>query len=176
MKNVFMAIMMVFMSTSFVFAEEAAKAPAATAVVAAPVADVAAAAPAAELPVADFLSQVFDAVKQFGGLPWMGKIALIVLLLIGSMRVSVLNTLVWSKLGAAKAWVAPLLGLLAGLLSMGKALTLASALAYVGAGAGAVLLYELLALVKATPKLGPLWASAVGLIMKALGPLGNKKV
>jgi len=91
-----------------------------------------------ELPIQDFLAQVLLAVKEFGGLPWMAKISMIIMLLVGSMKVTFLRGLIWDRLGAAKAWVAPILALIAGILNM-EVITLPGVLAYVGAGAGAII-------------------------------------
>lgn len=102
---------------------------------------------AEDLPAEQFLSQVLAAVAQFGGLPWMAKIASICLLLTASMKVPFIRSLLWDKLGKAQALVAPLLGLAAGILSM-QPITLPGVLAYVGAGAGAIILYELLDFLK----------------------------
>lgn len=120
-------------------------------------------------PVVTLTTQVLKAITDIGGLDTVGKIALIVTILVSSTKVSFLKTLVWDKLGAAQAWVAPLLGLLAGILSQGSSLTLATALAYVASGAGALVLHELLDTVKAIPGLGSLWVSVIGVIEGALG-------
>lgn len=125
----------------------------------------------------DFLDQVVQAAKVFGGLPEVLKIASIVTILIASMKVSFLNDLVWSKLGAAKSWVAPLLGLVAGLLGLGaggQPITLASAFAYMAAGAGAVILHELLDSIKAIPGLGPQYVAFIELVEKVLGGPASK--
>lgn len=137
-----------------------------------------AAVPTDDLPAGDFLSQVLAAIKQFGGLPTVGKIALIIALLISSMKVSVLNQLLWSKLGAAKVWVAPLLGLIAGILDLANSgqVTLASVFAYISAGAGAIILHELLDSVKKIPKLGELWVKVIEIVQRALkGPEPKSK-
>lgn len=120
----------------------------------------------------NFLAQVLETVHALGGLPWAGKIASVVLLIIAAFKVSVLNDLVWSKLGAFKAVAAPVLGLVAGVLMLSVSpggITVAGLLAYVGAGAGAVLLHELLDMVKAIPGIGPLWVTVIGVIEGALG-------
>lgn len=122
------------------------------------------------IPAQDFLAQVLDAVKKFGGLPTLGKISSVVLLLVASMKVGPLKTLIWSKLGAAQAWIAPLLGLLAGVLALGTDLTPAGALAYVGAGAGALVLHELLDSLKALPGLGPVYVTVINFIEDVLTP------
>lgn len=130
-----------------------------------------------EMPVSDFLSQVLQVIKEFGGLPTVLKIAAIITLLISSMKVSVLNELVWSKLGDFKPWAAPILGLIAGILDLAKAGTVswASVFAYISAGAGALILHDLLDSVKAIPKLGAVYVKLIELVQKALGPAATKK-
>lgn len=125
---------------------------------------------APELPLADFLTQVFEAIKSFGGLPTVLKLALLISLLISSMKVTVLRTLIWDKLGAFKVWAAPILGLIAGLLGVyGEGdFSLAKAFAYMSAGAGAIIVHELLDSVKALPKIGKVYVTIIELIQKAL--------
>lgn len=119
----------------------------------------------------DFLSSVLASVKSFGGLPWVARIACIVLLIIAAMKVSVLDGLIFNKLGAFKAWAAPILGLAAGLLVLGLGghITLAGLFAYLGSGSGALLLHELLDTVKAIPGLGSVYVSLIATIENALG-------
>lgn len=126
-------------------------------------------APAPEIPVADFLSQVLDAVKGFGGLPWVAKIAALITLILSSMKVSFLRQLVWDKIGALKPWLAPGLGLLAGILALGKGINLASAIAYISAGAGAIIFHELLDSLKAAPGLGVGIQGFINLLMSWFG-------
>jgi hypothetical protein len=119
-----------------------------------------------------FLTDVLKYVQQFGGLPWTLKVAGLVLLVVASMKVSFLKTLVWDKLGAAKAWLAPVLGLVGGVLSLGvtgQPITIASVSAYVFAGAGAVILHELLDTLKSAPGLGAMWVSLINLVQSMLG-------
>lgn len=118
-----------------------------------------------------FLAQVIDTVKQWGGLKILLRIAAIIALLIASMKVSIVNKYVWSKLGAFQVYMAPLLGLIGGVLSIGVSgpVTLASVFTYVSAGAGAVFLHEILDSVKAIPKLGDMYVSLINLIESALG-------
>lgn len=121
----------------------------------------------------DFLAQTLDAIKMFGGLSMMMKISTVILLLISSMKVSILNQLFWSKLGAAQTWVAPALGLIAGILGLGSTtpVTLGSVLAYVAAGAGAILLHELLDSLKAIPGIGAGYISVIDFVNSLLkGP------
>ncbi len=127
----------------------------------------------------DFLAQVLDAIKSFGGLSTLLKITCFITLIVSSMKVSFLNDLVWSKLGAAKAYLAPILGLIAGILGIGSGgapITLALVFAYMSAGAGAVFLHEILDSVKAIPGLGSVYVTIIGIIESALGgPAATEK-
>lgn len=125
-----------------------------------------------EVPATDFITQVAKAVKEFGGMPWAMKVMTIVMLLIASMKVSFMRQLLWNKIGSAQALVAPALGLLYGLLAHftgGVQLTLPNVLAYVFAGAGAILLHELLDALKGFPGLGSGFKSAIDLFMSIFG-------
>lgn len=119
----------------------------------------------------DFLSQVGQAIQNFGGMSTLLKISTIILLIVASMKVSYLNTLIWSKLGNAQAWVPVLLGLIAGILGLGSSgpITLASVMAYVTAGAGAIGLHELLDTLKAVPGLGSVYVTVINFIEGILG-------
>lgn len=124
------------------------------------------AAPAQSESAQSFLDQVLQAIKNFGGLSTVLKISTVILLIIGSMKVSILNQLIWSKLGAWQTLVAPLLGLVAGILDLNHAgtVTLASVMAYVGSGAGAILLHELLDSIKKIPGIGPTYVSIIDFV------------
>jgi hypothetical protein len=113
--------------------------------------------------------QVITLIKQFGGLPWVLKIAGIAAVLLSTLKISAIREVTWDKLGAAKAWAAPILGLIFGVLSLGTSLTWASALAYISAGAGAIILHELLDSIKAIPGIGSVWLSIIGVIQSLLG-------
>lgn len=120
----------------------------------------------------DFLMLVLQTISNLGGLPWVLKISAIITLVIAAMKVSLLNDLLWSKLGDFKAWAAPILGLLGGILALtasGQPITMASLLAYLSAGAGAIILHELLDTVKSIPGLGDIWVNIINIIQKALG-------
>jgi hypothetical protein len=120
----------------------------------------------------DFLAEVLKMISAFGGLSWVMKVSSIITLILSSMKVSFLNDLWWSKLGQFKAWAAPILGMVLGAMTMlanGQSITLASLLAYFSAGAGALILHELLDTIKAIPGLGPVWVSLINAIKKALG-------
>ena len=119
----------------------------------------------------DFITQVLSVIKSMGGSSMMVKISAIIMLIIASMKVSFLNQFVWSKLGKFQIWVAPILGLLAGILDLagGGTLSMPKVFAYLAAGAGAVFLHEILDLVKAIPGLGSAYVAVINLIEGALG-------
>lgn len=125
--------------------------------------------PAPAETIEGFFSQTLTFIKQFGGLPWVLKIAGISAILISTLKVSTIRELTWDKLGNAKVWAAPVLGLIFGVLSLGTNLTLASALAYISAGAGAIILHELLDSIKAIPGIGSIWVSIIDVIKSLLG-------
>ena len=129
-----------------------------------------------ELPLDQFLAQVMAAIKALGGLPWALKIASIVLLIIASMKVAVVRNLIWDRLGAAKAFVAPVLGLIVGLLSMAAEgnVTVAGVFAYLFAGAGALAIHELLDAVKGIPGIGQKYIQVCEFISKIFG--GKKEI
>ena len=119
----------------------------------------------------DFLTQLFNAVKAFGGLGALGKLALVISLVIGSMRVTFLAPL-WDKLpGAVKPWMAPLLAALVGFLSLSK-FDGATLLAFMMTGGGSVLLDNVLDGIKSIPGIG---AGIVALInfLEALPVIGK---
>lgn len=115
----------------------------------------------------DFFAQVLEAIRTFGGLSVMAKISAVVMIIISSMKVSFFRELIWDKLGALQTWVAPILGLIAGILGLGNGdapITLASVMAYVAAGGGAIILHELLDSIKAIPGIGQVYISMINLI------------
>lgn len=118
----------------------------------------------------DFLAQVLQAVHSFGGLSTVGKIALVITLIIASMKVSILRQLIWSKLSPAQAWLAPALGLIAGLFDVANTgtVTAASVLAYVASGAGAIILHELLDSLKQIPIIKEKYLGAIDFFMNLL--------
>jgi hypothetical protein len=128
---------------------------------------------AQEVPLSVFLMQVIEGIKSMGGLDAMGVVALVLNLLISSMRVSVLAKYTWDKLNdSVKPLLAPVLGLLLGLFVMGKDLSLGAAAAYLFAGAGAAYLHTFIDGLKKLPGLGKWLVALIDLIEAALP--GNK--
>jgi hypothetical protein len=119
-----------------------------------------------------FSIDVLQAIQKFGGMTWLGKVASIVFLVLASMKVSFFNQIFWSKLGRLQPWMAPALGLLAGILApavTGEAWTLSGALAYMAAGSGAIILHELLGLIKVIPGIGPVWIKVIEVLESVTG-------
>jgi len=129
-----------------------------------------------DVPVATFTGQVLEAITKFGGISWVARIALFITLLIASMKVLPIRQLIWDRLGAAKAWLAPVLGAILGLLqlSMSGQLTLPGVFAWVSAGAGAIILHELLDTIKKIPGIGAAWVSFIDVVMNFLGTAKTK--
>lgn len=130
---------------------------------------------APEIPVTDFFTQVFEAIKGFGGFSWWMKISAICLLLVSSMRVSILKPL-WDKLGAAKIALAPLLAMIIGVVSLASVdgkISGAAVMAYLLAGGGSIILHQLLDAIKELPMVGPKYDAWID-VLKSL--LGAKKV
>lgn len=113
---------------------------------------------------ADFFVQVMQSAQGFGVLPWWLKVATLVNLAIASMKVGLINQKLWQKLGPMQTWLAPLLGLVAGLATQGDHMTLKVALTWCSAGAGAIILHELLDSIKGWPGLGTAYVSLINVI------------
>ena len=105
-----------------------------------------------------FLALVLEKMKGFGGIPWTLKIAAILMILLGTLKVSFARP-VWDKLGPYKALAAPVLSLLIGIVSLGanpnQMITGPGVVAYLFAGAGAIVLHELIDAIKSIPGIGP---------------------
>lgn len=115
-----------------------------------------------------FIADVVQGVQAIGGMSGGLKVSLIILLIIASMKVSFLNNLIWSKLGSLQVWLAPALGLIAGLFML-PSLSLPGLFAYVSTGIGATYLHEILDLVKAIPGLGAMYVAAINWLESILG-------
>lgn len=122
---------------------------------------------AQETDVLTLFTQVTDLIKQWGGYSWQLKVGGAIAVLISFMKTSFMKP-IWDKLGDFKFWLGPALGLVTGLLTLQGDLTWAAALAYLQAGAGAVLVHELLDLVKKIPGIGAVWLSLIEVIKSLL--------
>lgn len=121
--------------------------------------------PVIDIPIDQFFNQVIDMIKQFGGIPWTLKVASIIALIISSMKVSFVRVF-WDKLGWIKPFVASILGLIAGILVLVNSgnVSFAGVIAYMFAGAGAVILHEMLDSIKGIPGIGPTYVSIIDFI------------
>lgn len=125
---------------------------------------------------ATFLGSIFSFVMTHGGLGMPVEIMCICLLLIASMKVTVLDKLIWNHLGAAQPLLPPLLGLVVGLImvKLNGPISIAAIIAFLGSGAGAIAVHELLDSIKAFPGLGPVYVSVISTVEGYLGgvPVG----
>lgn len=122
-------------------------------------------------PDAQFLQQVWLVIQGFGGLTFVAKCSTVIMIIVGSMKVSFLRPL-WTKLGSLQIWVAPILGFLGGLATAFTGqdkFSWAIVIAYTVAGAGAGHVHELLDLVKKVPGLGDVYMTIIDVIMEILG-------
>jgi hypothetical protein len=118
-----------------------------------------------------FLAQVLGLIGTFGGLSWVAKVSSICLVIVALTKTSFIAPL-WAKLPPLlQTLAAPILGLIGGLIGQGS-LTWASALAYVTAGAGAIVLHEILDGIKGIPGIGATYVAIITLIEGFLGGPG----
>jgi hypothetical protein len=120
----------------------------------------------------DFIIQTMNSLKNFGGVSAIVKASIVITLIISSMKVSFLNNLIWSKLGGCKVFIAPLLGLIGGLLTLkSQAISAADITVYLISGGGAVFLHELLDSVKEIKGIGPVYLNIINILTTLLrGP------
>ena len=127
---------------------------------------------AASLSTDQFIADGLSAIGQFqqAGLPVGLKIALICLMLIALTKTSFIQP-AWNKLGAGKAAIAPILGMIIGYIFYGNggAFSWATTLAFMASGVGATGIHELLDMVKAIPGIGVSYVSIINLIEGILG-------
>lgn len=126
--------------------------------------------------VGQFTQDVLLTIQSYGGLTGAMKIVCGILLLLALSKVSAdgkipLLSSLWPQSSAVQSWMAPILGLVLGILMLGSqgAITLAGVLTYVGTGAGAIALHEILDTVKAIPGLGAVYVSIINVIEGVLG-------
>lgn len=123
-----------------------------------------------------FIQLALDQSEKFGSFPWAAKIASLMLLVISSFKVTrggwvpVLSKL-WPEADGKKPIAVLVASLVLGVLMTGAAgqITMAGVLQYVGAGAGSMLIHEILDKVKLIPGLGPVYVSAIKTIEAILG-------
>lgn len=113
-----------------------------------------------------WLGQALTTVQDFisSNMTWQVKAAAVIALIISSMNVTVLNQWIWQKLGNFQIWLAPVLGLVGGLINVYNGGNWSDVLSYAVAGGGAVFVHELLDLIKVLPGIGSLWVSLINMI------------
>lgn len=106
----------------------------------------------------EFLNQALEALKGFGGLAFPAKLAVLLTLLISSMKVSFLKPQ-WDKLGIYKPFAAPVLSMIAGVLFMiaQKPFSWAGLSVFFVAGVGSIALHEILDAFKKMPGISPIY-------------------
>ena len=169
MKLVFTLIfcMVAFLSLTNVSAADAVDA---SSVVSAPVASTPVVSPEVNADV-DFIKLLITDIKNFKSASLMLKISMIIMLIIGFTKVSIVRPL-WDKLGKAKVWAAPLLSLIGAFASTvmtGEKLTASVIFTFLVSGAGAVALYELLDSIRAIPGIGAVYIAIIDFLKSILG-------
>lgn len=119
-----------------------------------------------------FLAQVVELVNSWGGLPWYLRVSGVITILLSSIKVSIIRTWTWDKLGKdAKFWAPMVLALIGGLFAHGQGVFKFDVIfAYLTAGAGAIVLHQILDAVKLIPGIGSVWVGIIEilkLILKA---------
>lgn len=129
-----------------------------------------------------FFQKVFEYIAQFGGLTWAGKVAGGIFLLIGAFKVSFLSK-AFDFLKEYKPLVPIALALIAGIVSLAidpsQKITWAGVTAYILAGGGAILLNQLLDMVKALPGVGKVVVAVIDFLqifLRSSSPLESKKL
>ncbi len=123
----------------------------------------------------DFFTLLTQTFVSFGGMSWAMRVSAVTLLAVATMKVTKLDDLLWSKLRGLQAFLAPLLSLAGGVTVLAAQGTLSwqAVWLYLGAGAGAVALHELLDATKSIPGLGSGYVMVISAVERALG--GNPK-
>lgn len=118
-----------------------------------------------------FLGSILQFVQSHGGLGMSLMIACVCLLAIASMKVTILDNLIWNKLGKLQILLPPALGIVVGLIlvHLNGPLTLAAVCTYAASGMGSVYLHELLDAAKVIPGLGAGYVSLISAVEGALG-------
>lgn len=122
--------------------------------------------PVPEMPLNEFFASVLAFGKGFSALSWQLKVSGSVALLISTVKVSFLRP-AWDKMGWAKFVVAPALGFVGGLFAV-QPMNAAGIMAWTFAGAGAIVLHELMDGFKAMPGIKPLAVKVIDMIKSVL--------
>lgn len=112
---------------------------------------------------------ILSLIASFGGLPWVLEIAVFIFLIIAFAKFTPLKKS-WDSLEHLKALVPLAFGLLIGILNL-QTYSVAGIAAYLLTGAGAMLVHDMLEIVKGVPGLGPSYIGAIEFISRKLGAL-----
>ena len=93
-------------------------------------------------------------------LGWQAGVVALLTLIVSTTKNSVLRGYIWDKLGWAKAFVAPGLGIVLYMLGMAE-FSWKAALLGLTSGLGAIALHQLLDAVKGIPSVGPIWVKVI---------------
>jgi hypothetical protein len=127
---------------------------------------------AAEMSDADFLLQIVRVVQELGGAKWGASVTLGIVVIISTMKVSVLRRY-WDLIGSLKVLVAPSLALIAGLATLKlnpESRDMWPILAaWMIAGSGSIIVHQLLDAVKGLPFVGQKYDLMIEVIQGLLG-------
>ncbi len=113
----------------------------------------------------DFISQLINSLNNFGGASSLVKASIVITLIISSMKVSFLNSLIWTKLGWLKVFTAPIFGLIGGLLTIkSQSVSTYDIIIYLISGGGAVFLHEILDSAKEIKGIGPVYLNIINIL------------
>jgi len=107
----------------------------------------------AEVPVKEVIEQALKVITDWKDLGWKAGLLALITLLLSTLKVSLLRTWLWDKLGDMKVFAAPVLGMIAVFLSM-QEFSWAGALTGFTTGMGAIALHQMLDALKKRPALG----------------------
>lgn len=108
-------------------------------------------------------------IASFGGLPWVLEIAVFIFLIIAFAKLTRLKH-PWDELHHLKALVPLAFALLIGILNL-QTYTVAGIAAYLLTGAGAMIVHDMLEIVKGVPGLGPSYINTIEYLSRKLGAL-----
>jgi len=107
----------------------------------------------AEVPIKEIIAQAAKIITDWKELGWKAGLLALITLLLSTLKVSLLRTWLWDKLGDLKVFAAPVLGMIAVFLSM-QEFSWAGALTGFTTGMGAIAFHQMLDALKKRPALG----------------------
>ncbi len=127
----------------------------------------------------NFLADVLANILTIGGWNILAVSALITLIIALIKTSRQTNAMIWTRLGPAKVLVAPLLAIVTGVIGLGTGgvpITGALVFTYLTAGAGAVLLHEMLDALKDMPGIGKPYLALIALAEDLLSKKVKQKI